>query len=101
MNEVLPIFLEHGLLGACVIVLAVVVWRLYKALVKVQNERVAEAKAVTEKLLEVSEKWLEALGEQSGESDKIAACVDAVKSKVGEVLAALQQHDRDMRGGHR
>jgi len=101
VNDVLPIFLEHGLLGACVIVLAVVVWRLFKALAKTQNDRVTEAHAVTDKLLEVSEKWLDAISAQGAESDKIVKAVDGVEKRVSEVLAAVQLHDHDTRGGHR
>lgn len=59
--EIVAKFLENGIVGACVIVLAVVVWRLYKALTKIQETRVAEAQAVTDKLLTISSDWQESI----------------------------------------
>ena len=92
MNEILPIFLEHGLLGACVIVLAVVVWRLFKALAKTQNTRVEEAQAVTDKVIAVSEKFLEHVAELTAEVEKLGEKVDGVEKKVDGVAATMQQH---------
>ena len=93
------IFLQYGPLGACVVVLAGVVWRLYSANAQIQNTRVAEAQAVTAKLLEVSEKWLAMLASQSGEIEKTTERCGAINERVGEVLTAVQQLDRDVQKG--
>jgi peptidoglycan hydrolase CwlO-like protein len=92
LNDVLPIFLEHGLLGACVIVLAVVVWRLFKALAKTQNDRVAEAQAVTDKMLNVSDRFLEHVSALTSEVEKVSEKVDGVEKKIDGIAAAMQQH---------
>jgi uncharacterized protein YlxW (UPF0749 family) len=95
VNDVLPIFLEHGLLGACVIVLAVVVWRLYKAHSKTQNTRVAEAQAVADKMIDVSEKFLEHVAALTSEIEKTGEKVDGVERKIDGIAAAMQQHAVD------
>jgi hypothetical protein len=99
MGDVTTIFLEHGLLGACVLVLAGVVWRLYRAYAAVQNQRVSEAQAVTDRILEVSDKWMEAVSGQSEEIKGLGGKADSIEKRVCETLAALQQHDRDTRKG--
>lgn len=95
MDEVLPLFLEHGLLGACVVVLAIVVWRLYRAHSKTQNDRVAEAKAVTDKVIDVSEKFLEHVAALTSEIEKLVEKMESVERKIDGIAAAMQQHAVD------
>lgn len=100
MSDVTTVFLEHGLLGACVLVLAGVVWRLYRAYAGVQDQRVAEAQAVTDKILDVSSKWGTAISDQTAEVKGLGEKIEAVEKRVCDTLAAVQQHDRDARKGH-
>ena len=95
MSEIATLFLEHGLLGACVVVLAITVWRLHSANTKVQETRVAEAQAVTEKLLEVSEKFIDQVSVQTAEVGRSCAKIDGVERKVDGVLAAQERHALD------
>lgn len=99
MGEVATVFLQHGILGTSVLVLAGVVWKLYRAYARTQDQRVTEAQAVTSKLLEVTEKWLSAIGAQNTAIGRVEGKVEGVEKRVCETLAVVQQHDRDTRKG--
>lgn len=57
MNDVTQVFLEHGVLGAVVVLLTIAVVYLNKQLQKTQNDRLEDAKKVTTTLLDVNERW--------------------------------------------
>ncbi len=95
MDKIVALFLEYGLLGACVLVLAIVVWRLFRSLSRTQDTRVAEAQAVTDKMLALSEKFLEHVAALTSEIEKLvekAEKMDAIERKIDGVAAAMNQH---------
>lgn len=69
MNSVVESLVSAGPLGAIVIALGVAYWRQTKSfqedLKAVHDARVAEAQAVTETLLELTDKWHVAINELS------------------------------------
>jgi len=93
MNPVTATFLEHGLLGACVVVLGIAVWLLYNAYAKIQTARVTEAQAVTDKLLEVTERWLTAVSATTAEIKGLGEKCESIEKRVCEVSTAIQAND--------
>lgn len=94
-------FLEHGITGACVIALAYVVWKLYKAYNKIQDDRVVEAKAVTDKMLSISEEWLTALGDITKmverHSDNVTELRNECRERTEGVATMIREMIRDLR----
>lgn len=94
-------FLEHGITGACVIALAYVVWKLYKAYNKIQDDRVLEAKAVTDKMLSISEEWLTALGDITNmverHSDNVTELRNECRERTEGVATLIREMIRDLR----
>jgi len=61
VDPVTETLISAGPLGAIIIALGVAYWRLGLSLKAAQEARVADANKVTEKLLELNEKWLVAI----------------------------------------
>ncbi len=83
-------FLENGIIGACVIVLAVVVWRLYRANQRANEARIAEAKAVTVQLLGLSTKWIEAI-------EALTSAMKTYNTNVEQIQAGCRQRMEELR----
>jgi len=101
MNEVTAVILERGLLGAITIALAIVVWKLYRAYNCTQDTRVDEAKAVTDKVLALSEEWLQALSELTAmvrkHADNVTQLRDECRERTEGVAMMIREMIRDLR----
>lgn len=89
-------FLENGVIGACVVVLAFVVWRLYKSYDKIQDSRVNEAQAVTDRILKLSEDWLTAISDLTKMVEQHSGNVTELRKENRERLEGVVGAIHDM-----
>jgi methyl-accepting chemotaxis protein len=94
--EITKAFLENGVIGACVIALAIVVWRLSIRYNSIQETRVTEAKAVTDQILGISKEWLTAIAELTASIDKNTENVTALRTETREKFEGVSNLVREM-----
>lgn len=101
MGDVAAIFLQYGPLGASVVALAIVSWRLYRANVVLQDARVDEAKAVTDKVLALSDEWLTAIDKLSEmvklHASNVTQLRDECRERTEGVATMIREMIRDLR----
>lgn len=94
-------FLENGFLGVCVLVLAIVVWKLARAYNKIQETRIDEAKAVTDRILAMSEEWLKGQTDLTGavgrHADNVTQLRDECRERTEGVAEMIREMIRDLR----
>lgn len=94
--DIAKIFLENGVIGACVIALAIVVWRLSIRYNAIQETRVTEAKAVTDQILGLSKEWLTAIAELTASIEKNTDNVTALRTETREKFEGVSTLVRAM-----
>jgi len=96
MDDVVVEFLKNGVLGAAVIGLAIAVWRIYRALQKVNESRVGEAREVTQQLLDLSQTWTEMIAAQTAMIEHHNENVTALRNECRERTEAVRVMIREL-----
>lgn len=94
--DIAKAFLENGVIGACVIALAIVVWRLSIRYNAIQETRVTEAKAVADQILGLSKEWLTAIAELSQMVEKHSENVTSLRAETREKFEGVSLLVREM-----
>lgn len=77
-------FLEQGVIGACIVALAIVVWKLYRTQNKLQDTRVSEAKEVTDRILALSDEWVKSINDLTRMVEKHSENVVSLRNECRE-----------------
>ena len=96
MDGIAAELLKNGVLGAAVIGLAVFIWRIYRALQKVNESRVAEAREVTQQLLDLSQTWTEMIAAQTAMIERHNENVTALRNECRERTEAVRVMIREL-----
>ena len=96
MDPIAAKLLEYGILGLVVLVLGVTLWRLSRAFNAIQEMRIAEAKAVTDRILALSTDWLKKIGEQTDTVHRHNDNVTSLRNECRERTEGVANLIRDM-----
>ena len=94
-------FIENGVIGICVIVLAIVVWKLARAYNRIQETRIDEAKAVTDRILKLAEEWQESQNDLTSavgrHADNVTQLRDECRERTEGVAMMIREMIKDLR----
>jgi chromosome condensin MukBEF ATPase and DNA-binding subunit MukB len=87
--DVIKGFLQLGILGPVLAVLARYTWKLHRDLREVEAKRTHDAQAVTQKLLELNDKWNQVIHSQLMSVEAQRDLLKEIKENLWEVRDAL------------
>jgi len=98
MPDVAAELIKNGFLGVAVLGLSIFVWRMYSGMREVQERRVVEAQQVLDKLLELTNKWNEAIGAQQSLLEQYNAALGSMKDEcrmqTGQAIDMIKKIDQ-------
>ena len=83
MTSALEALLQHGALGIVSALAVGYSWILHKRLSHVQDRRVEDARAVTEVMLSLNDKWSEVIREHTRAVEALQHTVELLRSTMG------------------
>ena len=96
VDDVIVELLKNGVLGAAVVGLSVYVWRMFRALQKVQESRVSEAHEVSQQLLGLAQNWSETISAQTTMVERLSESVSAGRSEATAQAEATRLAIREL-----